>query len=75
MAGAIGVENRAGVAEAEFGPLAAALAGHRSIQIAIEWLVAQAPPLVVADMVTHDEFSHDVLVARPDGSFLVYDAS
>ncbi len=69
------IENRANVAPKVFARIAQELAGHRSIIHAVGWLARQNPPLVPTDMVTQDEFSHDILVAYLDGLWLVYDST
>jgi hypothetical protein len=69
------VENRAGLSAEDFARIARAVAGHRSMKHALDWLLAQAPPLDLTDMVTQDEFSHDFLVACPAGLWLVYDST
>jgi hypothetical protein len=69
------IENRAGLSPEGFARIAEAAANHRSIKHAIDWFVRQNPPLVPADMVTQDEFSHDILVAYPGGLWLVYDST
>ncbi len=39
---------------------------HRTLAEAVAWGLAQSPPCVVADVVTQDEFTLDVLVpAKP----------
>ncbi len=75
MEAAFPIENRAKLREAEFGRIAEAVASHRSMRHAIAWFVGQVPPLAPADMVTQDEFSHDILVAYPGGLWLVYDST
>ena len=69
------IENRAQLPEAEFARLAEAVAGHRSMKHAPDWLLGHAPPLELTDMVTQDEFSHDILVPFPPGRWLVYDST
>ena len=69
------IENRARLPAAEFDPLAAVLAGQRSIKHTVDWLAGHAPPLGLAGMVTQDEFSHDILVAYPGGLWLVDDST
>ncbi len=69
------IENRADLSPGDFAGIAEAVANHRSIRGAIDWFVRQNPPLVPADMVTQDEFSHDILVAYPGGLWLVYDST
>ncbi len=69
------VENRANLPAGEFAALAAAVATHRSVKHALDWLLGMTPPVPPADMVTQDEFSHDVLFAYPPGNWLVYDCT
>jgi hypothetical protein len=69
------VENRGNLASEDFAPIAEAVASHRSIKHAVDWLRAHNPPLSPSGMVTQDEFSHDILVAYPGGLWLVYDTT
>ncbi len=69
------IENRANLTTAQFERLTRALMEHRSIKHALDWLQNQRPPLTVSDMVTQDEFSHDILVNYPGGLCLVYDVT
>jgi hypothetical protein len=68
------VENRACLPIAAFDRLASVLAGQRSIKQALDWLLSHQPPIAPADIVTQDEFSHDILVPYI-GSWLVYDST
>lgn len=68
-------ENRSALAPEALAPIAGAVAGHRTIKRAVDWLAAHDPPLTLADMVTQDEYSHDILVAYPGGLWLVYDST
>jgi hypothetical protein len=69
------IENRANLAAEDFAQLAESLAEHRSIKHAVDWWARHDPPLAPADMVTQDEFSHDILVAYPGGLWLAYDST
>ena len=69
------VENRAQIPAEDFAPIAHAIASHRSIKHALDWMLGRQPPLELTDMVTQDEFSHDFLVAYPGGLWLVYDST
>ena len=69
------IENRAKLSAVAFGQLVQVLACHKSIKQALDWMTAHRPPLTFSDMVTQDEFSHDILVAYPGGLFLAYDVS
>jgi hypothetical protein len=69
------IENRANLAARQFDRLAQSLTEHHSIKHALDWLQGHRPPLTVSDMVTQDEFSHDILVSYPGGLCLVYDVT
>jgi len=56
-------------------PLAALLSSHRTLEHAVRHWLSQAPPVDVTDVVTQDEFTHDVLVRLPDRRVVVYDAT
>jgi hypothetical protein len=71
----IPVENRAGLAAGALSHLSTALESHRSIKHAVDWLAAHDSPIGPVGMVTHDEYSHDILVAYPGGLWLVYDST
>ncbi len=75
MSSSIPVEIRASRAPAQFAALAETLGTHRSIKHALDWLAAHDPPLAPSDMVTQDEFSHDIMIGYDDGLWLVYDVT
>lgn len=55
--------------------LQARLASHRTLERALRHWLGQSPPVDVADVVTQDEYTHDVIVPTPDGLTLVYEAT
>jgi hypothetical protein len=69
------IENRSGFASPEVGRIIESVVSHSSIKHALDWLAEHDPPLTVTDMVTQDEFSHDVLVSYDSGLWLVYDCT
>jgi hypothetical protein len=71
----IPIENRANLSRERFARIAEAAASHCSIRHALNWWLSENPPLTPADIVTQDEFSHDILVAYPGGLWLVYDSN
>ncbi len=71
----ISVENRAALPAHDFARLAETLSHHRSIKHALDWLASLTPPLAPTDMVTQDEYSHDILVPYPNGLWLIYDST
>jgi hypothetical protein len=52
-----------------------AVARHRTLADAVAWGLMHTPPLVVADVVTQDEYTHDVVLPYRDGRFVVYDTT
>jgi hypothetical protein len=75
MSTRIRVENRAGLKEEEFLRLEGVLTHQHSVRDALDWLRRQVPPLTMQDVVTQDEFSHDILVSYSDQLYLVYDST
>lgn len=71
----IAVENRGEVESETFAALSAVVSGHRSIKNAVDWLSTMQPPRAPSEMVTQDEYSHDVLVPLPEALWLVYDCT
>ncbi len=69
------IENRAHLAPEAFEPIASALARQTSIKQALDWLRKLEPPRAPIDLVTQDEYSHDILVPFADGLFLAYDCT
>jgi hypothetical protein len=69
------IENRTSLPVEEIGQLLSTVASHTSMKHALDWLLAQSPPLGLTDMVTQDEFSHDFLIALPGELWLVYDST
>ena len=69
------IEDRAGLDEEARGAIERAVAGHGTLQDVVRWGVAQEPPLLVADVIVQDEFTHDVVVPYRGGLFLVYDTT
>ena len=46
-----------------------------TLEHAFRWALTQTPRLTPDDVIIQDEYTHDVLFAAPDGSFLVFDAT
>lgn len=64
--------DRAGLTPAELAELAAIVADHRILAHVVRWCAARGQPIV--DVVTQDEYTHDVVV--PYGArWLVYDTT
>jgi hypothetical protein len=71
----IKVENRAGLDDEPFMNIVREVSGQCSIRHVVDWLGRHQPPLKVEDMVTQDEFSHDITVPYQESLFLVYDST
>jgi hypothetical protein len=54
--------------------LTAVAATHRTLEEATRWAFSQKPPLQLVDVVTQDEFTHDVILAA-QSVYLVYDTT
>jgi hypothetical protein len=52
-----------------------ALRDLRTLGAVLEWLRAQDPPRLVSDVVTQDEYTHDVIVPWSECLVLVFDTT
>ena len=48
---------------------------RRTLADVLAWARAQRPPLTVSEIVTQDEYTHDVLIALDTRLCLVFDAT
>ncbi len=55
--------------------LQSAVARHRTLSDVVAWGLAHTPPLIIADVIVQDEYTHDVLMPYRDGRWLVYDST
>lgn len=73
------VVNCANLLAAAIAEIEGELGEPRSFLDVLNWAKAQPPgtllPQVVAEVVTQDEYTHDVIVPWRDGLVLVYDTS
>lgn len=53
----------------------AALKDQRTLGDVLAWLREQDPPRSVTDILTQDEYTHDVIVQWSDDRYLVFDAT
>jgi hypothetical protein len=67
--------NRTQLPEASFRHLQLAVAGHATLERVLEWGRAQSPPRRVEEIITQDEFTHDVLVPVDNSRYLAYDVT
>lgn len=47
----------------------------RTLSEVIAWGLGHTPPLVIAEVIVQDEYTHDVLLPFLDGKWLVYDTT
>ena len=52
-----------------------ALRDLRTLGPLLAWLRAQDPPRIIREIVTQDEYTHDVIVPWSERLFLVFDAT
>ena len=51
------------------------LAERRTLADVLEWLRSQRPPRTIHEIVTQDEYTHDILVQLEPRLWLVFDAN
>ena len=71
----VGVEAVGRVAEATRARFERELHARHALGEVLEWLRAQRPERHVADIVTQDEYTHDVIVRWDDESWLAFDTT
>ncbi len=69
------VTNRSRLAMPAFGELAARVGQHVTLERILAWGRAEIPVRRVQEIVTQDEFTHDVLVALDAPLYLAYDVT
>ena len=47
----------------------------RTLEEVLAWAHAQRPPCELVEVIAQDEFTHDVVVRRPDGTYVVFDTT
>jgi hypothetical protein len=75
MEPALELENRAELDDEPFMNIVREISDQSSIRHVVDWLGRHQPALKIEDMVTQDEFSHDIMVPYRDGLYLVYDST
>jgi hypothetical protein len=71
----IGVEAVGDIPQRELARFRLALRELRTLGPVLEWLRAQEPPRMIRDIVTQDEYTHDVVVPWGERLVLVFDAT
>jgi hypothetical protein len=67
--------DRTGLPDARFRDLQLAVADHATLERVLEWGRTQTPPRRVEEIITQDEFTHDVLVPLDNSQYLAYDVT
>ncbi len=72
------INNRADLSEKDFAVLENELANHKTLGRVLSWACSKLPsevsPQIVSEVITQDEFTHDVIVPYKK-LFLVYDTT
>jgi hypothetical protein len=63
------------VAASEIADFQRELKDQRTLGDVLAWLRAQSPPRSVTDLLTQDEYTHDVVVQWSDQRYLAFDAT
>jgi hypothetical protein len=63
------------VGPGEISHFQAELKDQRTLGDVLAWLRNQQPPRSVTDILTQDEYTHDVIVQWSDHRYLVFDAT
>ncbi len=71
----VSVEVVGRVSEATRALLGAELRARHTLEEVLAWLRAQRPARHVAEIVTQDEYTHDVVVAWDEESWLAFDTT
>lgn len=53
----------------------AAVSSQQTLEDVVRWGLLHKPPLLIADVVVQDEYTHDVVLPYRSGLFLVYDTT
>ena len=69
------VTDRTGLGPERFHSLASQIAAHTTLGDVLDWGRKQDPPRRVDEIITQDEYTHDVLVALAPPLYLAYDVS
>jgi hypothetical protein len=69
------IANRANLSLDRHAVLERELPEHHTLLEVVNWGLAEQPPALVAEAVTLDEFTHDIVIPWRDGLVLVYGAT
>jgi hypothetical protein len=69
------LHDHAGLSPTERVRLEETVRGQRTLADVLAWGRAQRPPITVAEILTQDEYTHDVVVRLSEHLVLVYDTT
>jgi hypothetical protein len=69
------VRSSGAVTPSEIAVFQSELKDQRTLGDVLDWLRAQTPPRSVTDILTQDEYTHDVVVHWSDHRYLAFDAT
>ena len=69
------VTKHASIPPTLFTRLASELRDQRTLADVLAWGRAQTPPRSVTEILTQDEYTHDVLIAYEEAVYLVFDTT
>jgi len=69
------IVNRANLTPASLAALESEVPEHSTLLELVAWGRRRQPPLLITQVVTQDEFTHDVVVPWREGLVLVYGAT
>jgi len=67
--------DRAGLAADELARISARVADQDTLGAVVRGCAAQQPPQLIVEVVTQDEYTHDIVIRCPDERYLVYDTT
>jgi len=69
------LHNHAGLPVAEHAVLTTAIQALRTLADVLAWAPKQTPPRSVVEIVTQDEYTHDVVLEATDQPYLAFDTT
>ena len=71
----IPLHDHVGLTAGEHAALTTAIQGLRTLADVLAWAPKQAPPRSIAEIVTQDEYTHDVVLAANERPYLAFDTT
>ena len=71
----IPLHDYAALSPMEHRALSDALRAHRTLADVLTWARARTPPVSITEIITQDEYTHDVVLPRGPRQYLAYDTT